>query len=53
MFRTIALFLIGIGILIGVRYSDDIKQHINEKDIEVVTNQIVQFVVDKLDNLKE
>lgn len=52
MFKYFVFGLVGIGVFIGVRFSDDIKEYISEDEIEAISEQVLGTAIEKLEDLK-
>ncbi|WP_198158303.1 hypothetical protein [Enterovibrio coralii] len=52
MFKFFVFGLIGIGVLIGVRYADEIKEYVSEDQIEAISEKVLDSAIDTLEELK-
>ncbi|MEZ9524014.1 hypothetical protein [Enterovibrio norvegicus] len=52
MLKYIVFALVGFGVFIGVRFSDDITRYISEDDIEAISEQVIDTAIEKLEDLR-
>ncbi|WP_016958835.1 hypothetical protein [Enterovibrio norvegicus] len=52
MFRIFVFGLMGIGVFIGVRFADDIKQYVSQDEIEAFSEHVIETAIEKLEDLK-
>ncbi|MBV7298305.1 hypothetical protein [Enterovibrio paralichthyis] len=52
MFKYFVFGLVGLGVFIGVRFADDIKEYVSEDEIEAISEQVIESAIEKLEDLK-